>query len=430
MTAPPAIAPTDTTPHWRNYLRFLWNALLDSVDGNWVFYVWMTLMTAIFLVGANAWATQVRDGMHLTNMSDHVSWALYIANFTFLVGLAAGGVMMVIPSYLYHDEEMHDIVLIGELLAVAALIMALMFVVCDLGRPDRFWHLIPGLGRFNFPVSMLTWDVIVLNGYLAINMHICGYLLYMRFLGRKPNPKFYLPFVFLSILWAISIHTVTAFLYCGLGSRPFWNTALLAPRFLTSAFVSGPAFIIIAIQVIRRAIGSNFGDGPIRTLANIMRVTILINLLMVISEVFVEFYTGGSHTSAAHYLYFGIHGHNALVPWIWTSVAMTVTAALCLLYPKVHDHPWLLDVACVLAFIGIWIEKGMGMVIPGFVPSTLHEIVEYTPSVLEWKIMAGIWALGLMIYTLAIKIAINVFRRSPLAAKEDANHLNAQPLAS
>lgn len=430
MNASPSNVAPAPAAHWRNYPRFLWKALLDSVDGNWVFYVWMTFLTAIFLVGANAWATQVRDGMQLTNMSDHVSWALYIANFTFLVGLAAGGVMMVIPAYLYHDEEMHDIVLIGELLAVAALIMALMFVVCDLGRPDRFWHLIPGLGRFNFPVSMLTWDVIVLNGYLAINLHICGYLLYMRFLGRKPNPKWYLPFVFLSILWAISIHTVTAFLYCGLGSRPFWNTALLAPRFLTSAFVSGPAFIIIAIQVIRRAIGSNFGNGPIRTLVNIMRVTILINLLMVISEVFVEFYTGGSHTSAAHYLYFGIHGHDALVPWIWTSVAMTVSAALCLLCPKVHDHAWLLNTACVLAFIGIWIEKGMGMVIPGFVPSTLHEMVEYTPSLLEWKIMAGIWALGLMIYTLAIKIAINVFRRSPLATKTTASPVNAQPLAS
>jgi molybdopterin-containing oxidoreductase family membrane subunit len=427
-------SPTNVTPaatdHWRNYPRFLWKALLDSVDGNWVFYVWMTGLTAIFLVGANAWATQVRDGMQLTNMSDHVSWALYIANFTFLVGLAAGGVMMVIPAYLYHDEEMHDITLIGELLAIAALIMALMFVVCDLGRPDRFWHLIPGLGRFNFPVSMLTWDVIVLNGYLAINLHICGYLLYMRFLGRKPNPKWYVPFVFLSILWAISIHTVTAFLYCGLGSRPFWNTALLAPRFLTSAFVSGPAFIIIAIQVIRRAIGSNFGNGPIRTLVNIMRITILINLLMVISEVFVEFYTGGSHTSAAHYLYFGIHGHNALVPWIWSSVAMTVTAAILLLNPKVLNRAWILNTACVLAFIGIWIEKGMGMVIPGFVPSTLHELVEYTPSLLEWKIMAGIWALGLMIYTLAIKIAINVFRRSPLAAKADAQQINTQPLAS
>lgn len=413
--------------HWRNYPRFLWQAVLESVEGNWVFYVWMTMLTAVFLVGANAWSVQVRDGMQVTNMSDHVSWGLYIANFTFLVGLAAGGVMMVIPAYLYHDEEMHDLTLIGELLAIAALIMALMFVVCDLGRPDRFWHLIPGLGRFNFPVSMLTWDVIVLNGYLMLNLHICGYLLYMRFLGRKPNPRLYVPFVFLSIVWAISIHTVTAFLYCGLGSRPFWNTALLAPRFLTSAFVSGPAFIIVAILVMRRAVGGHFGNGPIRTLVNIMRITILINLLMLISEVFVEFYTGGSHTSAAHYLYFGLHGHNALVPWIWTSVAMTVAAAALLLCPKVFEHPRMLITACALAFAGIWIEKGMGMVIPGFVPSTLHEVVEYTPNLIEWKIMAGIWALGLMLYTLLLKIAMNTFRRSPLTATE-RNH--PEPLAT
>lgn len=408
--------------HWRSYPRFIGNALLESVEGNWVFYVWMTVLTAVFLVGANGWAVQVRDGMQVTNMSDHVSWGLYIANFTFLVGLAAGGVMMVIPAYLYHDEEMHDLTLIGELLAIAALIMALMFVVCDLGRPDRFWHLLPGLGRFNFPVSMLTWDVIVLNGYLLINLHICGYLLYMRFLGRKPDRRWYVPFVFLSIVWAISIHTVTAFLYCGLGSRPFWNTALLAPRFLASAFVSGPAFIIIAIQVLRRALGEQFGSGPIRTLTNIMRVTILINLLMLVSEVFVEFYTGGTHTSAAHYLYFGLHGHNALVPWIWTSVAMTITAAVLLLLPGVFERRRLLNLACVLAFIGIWIEKGMGMVIPGFVPSTLHEMVEYTPSLVEWKIMAGIWALGLMIYTIALKIAANTFRRARVQHAPERKH--------
>jgi molybdopterin-containing oxidoreductase family membrane subunit len=272
--------------------------------------------------------------------------------------------------------------------------------------------------------------VIVLNGYLLINLHICGYLLYTRFLGRKPNPKWYVPFVFLSIIWAISIHTVTAFLYCGLGSRPFWNTALLAPRFLASAFVSGPAFIIIAIQVIRRAVGGNFGEGPIRTLVNIIRVTILINLLMVISEVFVEFYTGGSHTSAAHYLYFGLHGHNALVPWIWSSIAMTVIAALVFLCPKVYDHPGMMNVGCGLAFVGIWIEKGMGMVLPGFVPSVLHEMVEYTPSVLEWKIMAGIWALGLMIYTLALKIAINILRQSTFSGKPHPVAPNPQPHAT
>ena len=193
---------------------------------------------------------------------------------------------------------------------------------------------------------------------------------------------------------------------------PFWNTALLAPRFLASAFVSGPAFIILALQLIRRIGGIQFGDGPIKTLLNIMRVTILINLLMVGSEVFVEFYTGGSHTGAARYLYFGLHGHNALVPWIWSSVAMTIIAALLMLNPNVLARRWMLNAACVLAFIGIWIEKGMGLIIPGFVPSTLHEIVEYLPNLLEWKIMAGIWAFGLMIYTISLKATISVFQKT------------------
>lgn len=410
LPAPGATA-AKPLPEWRQYLRFALNALSQSIEGGWKFYVWMTLLTSIFLVGANAWAMQVRDGMAVTGMSDHVSWALYIANFTFLVGLAAGGVMMVIPAYLYHDGEMHDIVIIGELLAIAAIIMSIMFVVCDLGRPDRFWHMIPGLGKFNFPVSMLTWDVIVLNGYLIINVHICTYLLYKRFRGQKPVAKMYVPFVFLSILWAVSIHTVTAFLYCGLGGRPFWNTALLAPRFLASAFVSGPAFIVIAIQIIRRLTGRPFGDGPIRTLVSVIRVTILVNLLMVASEIFVEFYTGGSHTSAAKYLYFGLHGHHELVPWIWSAVACTVTATLLFLRPGITKHTVLLNVACVLAFIGIWIEKGMGMILPAFIPSTLHEVVEYRPSLTEWKVTAGIWAFGFMLYTLLLKIAINVFSR-------------------
>jgi molybdopterin-containing oxidoreductase family membrane subunit len=380
-----------------------------ATDGRWFFYAWMTLLTAVALVGANAWAVQVRDGMAVTAMTDHVSWGLYIANFTFLVGLAAGGVMMVIPAYIYHDRKMHDVVIIGELLAVAAIVMCIMFVVADLGRPDRFWHMMPGLGRFNWPVSMLTWDVIVLNGYLLLNLHICGYLLYTRFLGKTPNKKWYIPFVFISIVWAISIHTVTAFLYCGLGGRPFWNTALLAPRFLASAFVAGPAFIILAIQVIRHTTRFQIGEAPIKTLVGIMRVTMLINLLMLASEIFVEFYTGGSHTSSARYLYFGLHGHNGLVPWIWTSIALNVIAATVLLRPKVHENLVMLDIACVLTFVGIWIEKGMGLIIPGFIPSTLHEIVEYAPSLAEWKIMAGIWAVGLMIYTILLKIALRIF---------------------
>ncbi|QDU82335.1 Polysulfide reductase, NrfD [Polystyrenella longa] len=417
LTSPDSV-PIDPAHPVRSYPRFIWWGLGEATNGSLLFYTWMFVLTAIALVGANAWAVQVSEGMIVTNMTDHVSWGLYIANFTFMVGVAAGGVMMVIPAYLYHDKKMHDVVIIGEILAISAIVMCLLFVVVDLGRPERFWHLIPGIGRFNWPMSMLTWDVIVLNGYLLLNLHICGYLLYMRFLNRQPNPKWYVPFVMISIFWAISIHTITAFLYCGLGGRPFWNTALLAPRFLASAFVAGPAFILILFSILKNVVGQRLEDAPARLLINIIRVTIVVNLLMVVSEVFTEFYTGGSHTASAHYLFLGLHGHYALVPWIWTAMIFNIVAAGLFLSPLVLKRERVLVFACILAFIGAWIEKGMGLIVPGFIPSTLHEIVEYTPSLVEWKVSAGIWAFGLMVLTVLLKMAISVYRQSPAPATE------------
>ena len=240
----------------RNYLVFLWRSGRLAFVGDWRYYTWMGVLTVFCLLGLNAYAKQFAHGLIVTGMSDEVSWGVYIANFTFLVGVAAAAVMMVIPVYIYNNEELHDLVIFGELLAVAAILMCLAFVTVDLGRPDRFWHLIPGIGQFNFPASMLSWDVLVLNGYLLLNVHICGYLLYCRYRGRTPAKWFYIPFVFIAIVWAVSIHTVTAFLYVGLGGRPFWNSAIVGPRFLASAFTAGPALIILAMQVVRRVTAS------------------------------------------------------------------------------------------------------------------------------------------------------------------------------
>ncbi|MGZ8939202.1 MAG: NrfD/PsrC family molybdoenzyme membrane anchor subunit, partial [Limisphaerales bacterium] len=236
----------------KNYFTFLWRCARIAFVGDWRYYTWLGILSVFCLVGLNAYAKQFVHGLVVTGMSDQVSWGVYIANFTFLVGVAAAAVMLVIPVYIYRNEELHDLVIFGELLAVAAIIMCLAFVTVDLGRPDRFWHLIPGIGEFNFPGSMLSWDVIVLNGYLLLNVHICGYLLYCRYQGRRPAKWFYIPFVFLAIVWAVSIHTVTAFLYVGLGGRHFWNSAIVGPRFLASAFTAGPALIILAMQVVRR----------------------------------------------------------------------------------------------------------------------------------------------------------------------------------
>ena len=264
----------------RNYFIFLWRCGRIAFVGDWRYYAWMGLLTVFCMLGLNAYAKQFVNGLIVTGMSDQVSWGVYIANFTFLVGVAAAAVMMVIPVYIYDNEELHDLVIFGELLAVAAILMCLAFVTVDLGRPDRAWHLIPGIGQLNFPASMLSWDVIVLNGYLLLNVHICGYLLYCRYHGRKPARWFYIPFVFIAIFWAISIHTVTAFLYVGLGGRPFWNQAIIGPRFLASAFTAGPALIILALQVIRRVTRYKISDKALLTLRGIVQVAMIINVFL------------------------------------------------------------------------------------------------------------------------------------------------------
>lgn len=388
----------------KTYLTFLVRCFRLSFVGDWRYHLWMLALTVLALVGLNAYCKQLVGGLAVTGMTDQVSWGLYIANFTFLVGMAAAAVMLVIPVYIYHNRELHDLVIFGELFAVAAITMALLFVTVDLGRPDRFHHL---LLRFNFPISMLTWDVLVLNGYLLLNLHICGYLIYCAYRRRKPTRAFYIPFVFVAIAWAVSIHTVTAFLYSGLGGRPFWNSAVVAPRFLASAFAAGPAFLILTLQVISRTSSYAVPSKALLTLRNIVTVAMTINMFLLGSELFTEFYTDSAHVASARYLFFGLGGRHALVPWIWTALALDA-AALGLLYTPLSRRARYLSLACVLLIVGVWIEKGMGLIIPAFVPTPLGEIVEYTPTLNESMVSLGIWAFGLLVYTILVRVTIPV----------------------
>lgn len=388
----------------KRYCTFLWECVRLSFVGDWRYHTWMTVLTVVTLLGVYAYCQQLVQGLVTTGMTDQVSWGLYIANFTYLVGLAAAAAMLVIPVYVYRNMHLHDVVIFGELLAVAVIIMCLLFVTVDLGRPDRAAHL---LLRFNFPISMLTWDVIALNGYLLLNLHICGYLLYSAYCGRKPSPVFYVPFVFIAIVWAVSIHTVTAFLYVGLGGRPFWNSAIIAPRFLASAFAAGPAFIILTLQVVRRFTRHRVTDDALFTLRRIVQVAMIINFFLLGCEVFTEFYADTAHLASSRYLYFGLHGRHALVPWIWTAIAFNLVATILLVLPASRALRFL-NTACVLAIVGIWIEKGMGLIVPAFIPTQLGEIVEYTPTLREVLVCLGIWAFGLLLYTIFVRISVPV----------------------
>jgi molybdopterin-containing oxidoreductase family membrane subunit len=376
--------------------------------GDRVYWAWLGFLGAIVLAGAVAYIIQLSQGLIVTGMSDQVSWGFYISNFAFLVGIAAAAVLLVIPAYIFHREDIKSVVLIGEGLAVAAVIAAMSFVIVDLGRPDRMMHLLPFIGRPHWPQSLLAWDVLVLSGYLALNLAIPCYVHYCHYRGRQPLFKAYFPFVLLSMFWAISIHTVTAFLFAASSARPFWSIALLAPRFIATAFVSGPALIIIVLQILRRTTRYPVPDSVIDTLSLIMAVALQISLFFVGAELFTDFYNEGAHAASVRYLYFGLEGHNALTSFVWAALAMNITAVIILSINPLRRTRLLLNLACVLAFVGIWIEKGMGFVVPGFIPTPLGEVFEYQPTALELVLAAGIWAAGILVFTLLARASIAI----------------------
>jgi Ni/Fe-hydrogenase subunit HybB-like protein len=373
-----------------------------------IYYVWVLFLLVLISVGAKAYLLQLQEGLAITGMTDQVSWGLYIGNFTFMVGVAAAAVLLIIPAYVYDFGPIKEITILGEILAISALIMCILFVTLDLGHPELVWHLLPLVGTPNFPASLLGWDILVLNGYLFINIFIATYLLSMIYLEKKGVKWLYMPLVLLSIPWAVGIHTVTAYLYNGLGARPFWNTAILAPRFLASAFCSGPALCIIIFQLIRKFTKFKVKNEALFKIAEMVSIAMGINLLFLGAEVFKELYTDTWHKASIIYMFTGLHGHTVLVKWVWMAIAFNSLSFFLFLIPATRKNFVSLNIACILIIVGVWLEKGLGFIVPGFIPTPLGEIWEYWPKTSEVFISIGVWSFGILFYTLALKIAIPI----------------------
>jgi Ni/Fe-hydrogenase subunit HybB-like protein len=397
----------------RNVIKFGSGTLRLILRGSAVYYAWVALLVILIVQGFLAYVDQSTTGLIMTNMRDQVSWAFYIGNFTFLVGVAAAAIMLVIPAYIYNWKPIKEIVVFGELLAISSIVMCLFFVLVDMGRPDRFWHIMPGLGIMNFPSSLLAWDSIVLNVYLAVNTIVVVHILYSAFHKRHYDHRIVLPLVLFSIPAAVSIHTVTAFLYNGMAARPYWNSAILAPRFLASAFCSGPAILLILMQILRKTTSFKIADEAIHKIAELMAYAMFINLFLLGAEIFKEVYSDTEHLVFTKYLYFGLHGHpSPIALWAWVSVVFGFVAFLLFLIPRTRRNFITMNLGCVMIYISVYIEKGIALIIPGYTPTVLGEVYEYVPSITELRVSTAIFALGFLIFTLLVRVAIAILFES------------------
>ncbi|MEG1517447.1 MAG: NrfD/PsrC family molybdoenzyme membrane anchor subunit [Raoultibacter sp.] len=378
--------------------------LEKALRGSRSYFIWIAFLSIMIVVGLVAYVHQLQEGLCLTGMSRDVSWGLYISQFVFLVGVAASGVMLSIPYYLHDFKKYSKIIIIGEFMAVAAVLTAILFIFVDLGQPLRVLNVI----LYPTPNSVMFWDMCVLMSYLVVNFVIGWVSLGAEKKGFAP-PKWVRVLSFISIPLAISIHTVTAFLISGIPGKDYWLTAIMAARFLSSAFAAGPSVLIILCLILKKKAAFDVPLKAIDALAKTVCYAMIANVFFFILEVFTSFYSNiPAHKAAFEYLFVGLDGAANLVPLMWTAVALAFGGILLLLIPKLRKNTKVLVVALLAVFFACLIDKGFGLILGGFVPNSFEQVVQYTPQFNEVLVIIGVYGIGLLVLTVLCKVAVGV----------------------
>lgn len=379
--------------------RFYLAALGLLIIALYGMYLWIFVQHAPVFLGAE------EGGLILTALNDSVPWGIYISFFVFWVGVAAAGIVFGIAAYVFGDKEFKKVAVLGEVQAVAAIITVLMLITVDLGRPLRALVLMPQLPNLH---SMLDWDFIVLTGYLTLNL--IGMLVTVHYYRQdKPIPKkFIVPFITIAAPFAIGIHTVTAFISQALTARPIWNSPLLAPRYVATAFASGPAILLLALYLAERYIkGFKVDFSVYRKTLYVIVGSLVVGLYFTLSEVHEIFWytTEPAKKAQAQTLFLSYNlPYLAKLMWLW--IGLGIAAVILGILPRIHNTKRGIIFVSILTIIAVVAEKTMTIIIPGFIPSTLGEVKPYYPTAIEIGITIGVHAIGVLAYLLLARPAL------------------------
>jgi molybdopterin-containing oxidoreductase family membrane subunit len=388
--------------------------------------IWLALISLGFLAGLGAWIYQLSEGLAVTNMRNPMMWGLYITFFMYFVGMSAGGLIVASSGRLFGGARVKPIVRLAVVEATVAVFLAAIFLLPDLGRPDRVWHL------FRYPQlnSPLMWDIVIVTAYLIIS------LLYVWVYTRADHARTgsWLAFgtsesagathrdermktvlAAVGLPAAILLHSITAWIFGLQISRGFWYTAVMAPLFIGSALVSGTALMILLALVVRRVGRLSFRDDLIAYLGKLLTIFLAVEAFLARRHVDRRLSGSGirsrpitrrSPPPRMHLFWFEI-------------VAGLLIPFLLLVRPRMRMNMRWVAVASVLAVVGIFAHR-FNIVLNGLSHATIPYppgpsigvaqptgttsfvlVQSYYPSWVEWLIALGVLCLGALIFTAA-----------------------------
>jgi molybdopterin-containing oxidoreductase family membrane subunit len=376
-----------------------------AITGSRRYWIWVSFLFVMIAIGFFSWLRELHVGSGLTTgLSRDVTWGIHVGQLTFFVGVAASAVMVTLPYYLHDYKAFGKMTILGEFLAVSAVIISMLSVFAIMGQPARIWNVL----LYATPNSIIFWDLVVLSVYLILNI-LCGWTVLGAERKGVPPPQWIKPFIIFAIIWAPLIHTVTAFIFAGLPGRAHWLTSLQAAHFLSTAFAAGPSLLIILSIIVKRVSRFDPGSIAVQTLAKIATYALIIHIFFVGLEFFTAFYSRiPGHMRPLEYLYTGLEGHTELVFAMWTSSILAAVALVLLLISATRRNEKTLVLAALAVFFSIWLDKGLCFVVSGFIPNPFEKVTGYWPALNEFFVAAGCWSIGFLVLTILYKIVISV----------------------
>jgi molybdopterin-containing oxidoreductase family membrane subunit len=384
---------------------------------------WVGVLAAGLLVGLTAFLYQWSSGLGVTGMSNTVTWGMYIVSFMFLVGASAGGLIVVAGSELVGSERFRSLSRLAVVVSVAAVATAAGSILPDLGRPELAWRMItqPHL------TSPLVWDLGVLASYLVIG----GVDLYL--LSRPAVPQRTMRLMAqITLPLAVLVHSVTAWIFGLMVARPFWNTPLLAPLFITSALVSGTALVILVALVVRRTTDMHVGDETLGALGRLMLWFIAADGFLLAAEVLTTKLSG----TVDHQIQLDVVLTGRLAPLFWSEVLLGMVVPFVVLSrPAWRVRPAVLATMSVLAVVGVFFKRinillsslfeplvDLAPGLPGGRPGQSFTVAEvYIPTWVEWGVLVGMAAFFCALVTIGVqRIVLPGHRDDEAVASGDA----------